>query len=93
MVRSPRLRAVGLPRASLALGIAIATGVFFYMGVEGNSGAAAGGIFLEALLIGFVQQGIEWRERRLFLVAAVVLGFAALATGLAVGGGGAHHER
>ena len=81
-----RLRAAGLPRISLALGIVVATGVFFYMGLEGHRGEASTGIFLEALLIVFVQQGIEWRERRLFLIAAVVLGFAALATGLAIGG-------
>ena len=82
-----RLRALGLPRVSLALGIAVATGVFFYMGLEGHRGEASTGILLEALLIVFVQNGIEWRERRRFLIAAVVLGFAALATGLAIGGG------
>jgi hypothetical protein len=76
-----------MPRISLALGIAIATGVFFYMGVEGHTGEATAGIFLEALLIGFVQEGIPSRERRVFLASAVVLGLAALAAGLAIGGG------
>jgi hypothetical protein len=79
------LRALGLPRASLVLGIAVATGVFFYMGTEGHRGEVVGGIFFESLLILFAQQGLDRRERFLFAGSAVVLGLLAFAAGSATG--------
>ena len=78
-----RVRALGLARVPLIIGIAIASGVFFYMGTEGHRGEALVGIFLETLLILFVQQGLERRERLLFAVAAIVLGLLALIAGSA----------
>jgi hypothetical protein len=79
------LRALGLARVSLVLGIAVATGVFFYMGTEGHRGEVVGGIFFEALLILFVQQGLAQRERFLFAASAVALGVVAFAAGSATG--------
>jgi len=79
------LRTLGLARVSLVLGIAVATGVFFYMGTEGHGGEVVGGIFLMTLLILFVQQGLNRRERFLFAGSAVVLGLLAFAAGSATG--------
>lgn len=79
-----RLRALGLARGSLVLGIAVATGVFFYMGILGHRGEVTAAIMLEALLILFVQQGLARRERFLYAVWAVALGFLALAAGTAI---------
>ncbi len=76
-----RLRALGLARTSLALGLAVSTGIFFYMSAEGHRGEVMVAIFLELLLIGFVQQGIRRHERVLFKLAAVALGVLALITG------------
>ena len=77
------LRALGLARVSLVLGIAVATGVFFYMGTAGHRGEVVGGIFFETLLILFVQQELDRRERFLFAVSAVALGLLAFAAGSA----------
>lgn len=78
-----RIRALGLARVPLILGIAIASGVFFYMGTEGHRGEAIVGILIETLLILFVQQGLARRERLLFAASAVALGLFALAAGSA----------
>ena len=77
------LRALGLARVTLILAIAVATGVFFYMGTEGHRGEVLGGIFFEALLILFVQQGLAQRERLLFTGTAVALGVGAYVAGSA----------
>lgn len=79
-----RIRALGVARVPLILGIAVATGVFFYMGTEGHRGEAAAGILIETLLILFVQQGLARRERLLFAAWAIALGFLALAAGSAL---------
>ena len=76
-----RLRALGLARASIALGLAITTGVFAVMSAEGYGGAVLGGILLEVLLIAFVQEGLRRAERVGFSVAAVSLGLLALVAG------------
>ncbi len=78
-----RIRALGLARVPLIIGIAVASGVFFYMGTEGHRGEALGGILIVALLILFVQQGLARRERLLFAAGATALGVLALAAGLA----------
>ena len=79
-----RLRRLGLPRASLVAGLVISTGVFTYMSAEGHRGEVLGALLLQALLIAFVQQGIDARERRLFLAAATALGLLALGLGAVV---------
>ena len=83
-----RLRAVGLARASLALGLAITTVVFFVMSLEGYGGGVLGGILLEVLLIAFVQEGLNRVERVGFSVAAVTLGLLALVAGRLAAGVG-----
>ena len=79
-----RLRALGLPRASLILALAITTVVFTVMAYEGYGGAVLTGVVLEVLLITIVQQGITRLERVGFSVAAVSLGLMALVLGLAI---------
>ncbi len=76
-----RLRALGLARGSLTLGLLLSTGLFFYMSAEGHRGEVAGAIVLEVLLITFVQEGLRRGERLGFAVAAVVLGVTALLAG------------
>ncbi len=57
--------------------------MFFVIAQRGRGGAVIGGILIEVLLIVFVQDGLTKRERLLFSLAAVGLGFAALAAGTA----------
>ena len=76
-----RLRALGFPRASVALALIITTVIFVRMSYEGYGGGVLGGILLEVLLIVFVQHGLTRQERAGFSVAAVSLGLLALAVG------------
>ena len=76
-----RIRALGMARASLAVGLAVTTVVFGVMSYEGLAGAVVGGILLQVLLISFVQQGIGRAERVGFSLAAVSLGLLALVVG------------
>ena len=76
-----RLRALGLARTSVLLGLVVSAGVFFYMSAEGHRGEVVAAIFLEVLLIGFVQQGLQRSERILFALAAVGVGLLALGGG------------
>jgi hypothetical protein len=78
-----RLRAIGLPRAGVILGLLVTTWIFFRLAQTDRGGAVIGGVMLEVLLITIVQEGITRRERLLFSLAAVVLGFSALAAGTA----------
>ena len=78
-----RLRAIGLPRAGVILGLAVTTFMFFGLAQRDRGGAVIGGVMLEVLLITIVQQGITRRERLIFSLAAVLLGFLALAAGTA----------
>jgi hypothetical protein len=78
-----RLRALGLPRAGVILGLLVTTWIFFRLAQTDRGGAVIGGVMLEVLLITIVQEGITRRERLMFSLAAVVLGFAALAAGTA----------
>ena len=76
-----RVRAFGLARTSLALGLTLSAGIFFYMSAEGHTGEVTGAIFLEVLLIAFVQQGLQRAERVFFALAAVAVGLLALVAG------------
>lgn len=78
-----RLRAIGLPRAGLILGLAVTTWIFFRLAQTDRGGAVLGGVMLEVLLITVVQEGITKRERVIFSTAASTLGFAALVIGTA----------
>ncbi len=78
-----RLRAIGLPRAGLILGLTVTTWIFFRLAQTDRGGAVLGGVMLEVLLITIVQEGITKRERVLFSTAAATLGFAALVIGTA----------
>ena len=75
------LRALGLPRASLVVGLAVSTVVFAVMSAEGYGGGVVGGMLIQILLIVFVQQGLTRAERVGFSVAAVSLGLLALVVG------------
>ena len=76
-----RIRALGLARASLTLGLLVSTALFFYMSAEGHRGEVVGAIVLEVLLITFVQEGLRRGERLAFALAAVALGVTALLAG------------
>jgi hypothetical protein len=76
-----RLRALGLARGSLVVGLAVSTVVFAVMSYEGFGGAVLGGVLLQVLMILFVQQGIGRTERVGFSLAAVSLGLLALVVG------------
>ena len=80
------LRRLGLARVSLLVALTITTGVFFVMSYEGYGGGVFGGVFIEVLLIWFVQHGITRAERVGFSLAAVSLAlFAFLAGRVAAG--------
>jgi hypothetical protein len=81
-VRS-RLRAIGLPRGGVILGLAVTTWIFFRLAQTDRGGAVIGGVMLEVLLITIVQEGITKRERLIFSFAAITLGFGALIAGTA----------
>ena len=76
-----RIRALGLARASLVVGLGISTVVFGVMAYEGYGGAVLAGVLIQVLLIAFVQQGLSRLERAGFSVAAVTLGILALVAG------------
>jgi hypothetical protein len=78
-----RLRAIGLPRAGVILGLAVTTCLFFRLAQIDRGGAVIGGVMIEVLLITIVQEGITKRERLIFSFAAIALGFGALAAGTA----------
>ena len=80
-----RLRAYGLPRTGVTLGLAVTTVVFFRLAQLDRGTAVIGGVMLEVLLITIVQQGITKRERLIFSLAALTLGFGALIAGTATG--------
>ncbi len=82
------LRAVGLARGSLVLGLAISTVVFTVMSYEGYGGGVLAGVQLEVLLITIVQQGLTRNERAAFSLAAFSLGLLALVTGRLIAGVG-----
>jgi hypothetical protein len=76
-----RLRAIGLQRAGIVLGLAVTTWVFFLLARNDRGSAVLGGVMIEVLLITVVQEGITRRERVVFSTAAAILGFIALVTG------------
>ena len=75
------LRALGLARGSLGLGLAISTVVFAVMAYEGYRDQVAAALFLELVLILFIQQGLTRVERVGFSVAAVSLARLAVVVG------------
>jgi hypothetical protein len=81
-VRS-RLRALGLPRTGVILGLAVTTWIFFRLAQTDRGGAVIGGVMLEVLLLTIVQEGITKRERLIFSFSAIALGFGALIAGTA----------
>ena len=80
------LRRLGFARASLVLALAITTGVFAVMSYEGYGGGVFGGVFIEVLLIWFVQHGITRAERVGFSLAAVSLALLAFIAGRVAAG-------
>ena len=76
-----RIRALGLARASLVVGLLISAGVFGVMSYEGYGGAVLAAVLIQILLIGFVQQGLSRPERVGFSIAAFTLGLLALVAG------------
>ncbi len=82
------LRALGLARGSLVLGLAITTVVFTVMSYEGYGGGVLAGVLIEVLLITIVQQGLTRGERVAFSLAAFSLGLLALVAGRLIAGVG-----
>ena len=80
------LRALGLARGSLALGLAISTVVFAVMAYEGYRDQVFAAVLVELVLIAFIQQGLTRVERVGFSLAAVSLALLAVVVGTAIGG-------
>jgi len=80
------LRAVGLARGSLALGLAISTVVFAVMAYEGYREQVFAAVLVELFLIFVIQQGLTRAERMGFGIAAVSLALLAVVVGTLVAG-------
>jgi len=80
------LRALGLARGSLALGLAITAVVFAFMSYEGYREQVFAAVFVELFLIFFIQQGLTRNERMGFGIAAVSLALLAVVVGTLIAG-------
>ena len=80
------LRAIGLARGSLAVGLAVSAVVFAVMAYEGYRRQVAAAVLVEVFLIVFIQQGLTRLERMGFSLAAISLALLAVVVGSLAGG-------